>query len=88
MGDVAITYRIMPISTDVNLTELADKVEDVSNKIAKLQGLQEKPIAFGLSALLIRVIIPDKEGGPEEIEGALSKIDGVQTVEVIDMTLL
>jgi elongation factor 1-beta len=88
MGDVAITYRIMPVSTDVNLTELANKVEEISNKIAKLQGMQEKPIAFGLSAILIRVIMPDKEGEPQKIEGALSEIEGVQTVEVLDMTLL
>ena len=88
MGEVAITYRIMPNSTDVNLSELADNVENVSKKIAKIQGMQEKPIAFGLSALLIRVIIEDKEGGPDQIESALSNIDGVQSVEVMDMTRL
>lgn len=88
MGEVAITYRIMPNSTDVNLSELADKVENVSKDIAKIQGMQEKPIAFGLSALLIRVIIEDKEGGPDRIESALTSIDGVQTVEVMDMTRL
>ena len=88
MGEVAITYRIMPNSTDVNLSELADKVESVSKDIAKIQGMQEKPIAFGLSALLIRVIIEDKEGGPDQIESALTGIDGVQTVEVMDMTRL
>ncbi len=88
MGEVAITYRIMPNSTEVNLSELADKVENVSKENAKLQGMQEKPIAFGLSALLIRVIIEDKEGGPDQIESALSNIDGVQSVEVMDMTRL
>jgi elongation factor 1-beta len=88
MGEVAITYRIMPTGTDVNLSELADKVENVSKEIAKLQGMQKKPIAFGLSALLIRVIIEDKEGGPDQIESALTNIDGVQTVEVMDMTRL
>lgn len=88
MGEVAITYRIMPNSTEVNLSELADKVESVSKENAKLQGMQEKPIAFGLSALLIRVIIEDKEGGPDQIESALSNIDGVQSVEVMDMTRL
>jgi elongation factor 1-beta len=88
VGEVAITYRIMPESADVNLTELSDKVAETSRSVAKLQGMQEKPIAFGLSAILIRVIIEDKEGGPDEIETALTKIEGVQTVEVMDMTRL
>ncbi|MEE9151904.1 MAG: elongation factor 1-beta [Thermoplasmata archaeon] len=88
MGEVAITYRIMPESTDIDLRELEEKVKDASKDIAKIQGMQEKPIAFGLTALLIRVIIEDKEGGPNEIENALSGIPGVQSVEVMDMTRL
>lgn len=88
MGEVAITYRIMPESTDIDIRELGDKVRNASKDIAKVQGMQEKPIAFGLTALLIRVIIEDKEGGPEEIENALSGISGVQSVEVMDMTRL
>lgn len=88
MGEVAITYRIMPESPEVDLTELADNIEKISKGIAKLQGMQEKPIAFGLSAILIRVILEDKEGGSEEIEKALSGISGVQSVEVMDMTRL
>lgn len=88
MGEVAITYRIMPDSADVDLSELQDKVAETSRSVAKLQGMQEKPIAFGVSAILIRVILEDKEGGPDEIEKALADIQGVQSVEVMDMTLL
>lgn len=88
MGEVAITYRIMPESADINLSELQDKVAETSRSFAKLQGMQEKPIAFGLSAILIRVLLEDKEGGPDAIEKALADIEGVQTVEVMDMTLL
>lgn len=88
MGEVAITYRIMPESTDLDIKELGDRVMEAAKKIAKVQGMQDKPIAFGLTAILIRVIIEDKEGGPDEIEGALSGITGVQSVEAIDMTRL
>ncbi len=88
MGEVAITYRIMPDSADVNLSELQDKVAETSRSVAKLQGMQEKPIAFGVSAILIRVILEDKEGGPDEIEKALADIQGVQSVEVMDMSRL
>jgi elongation factor 1-beta len=88
MGEVAITYRIMPVNAEVNLTELSEQVAKTSRSVAKLQGMQEKPIAFGISAILIRVVIEDKEGGPDEIETALSSIEGVQSVEVMDLTRL
>jgi elongation factor 1-beta len=88
MGEVAITYRIMPKSPEIDLSELQEKVAETSRSLAKLQGMQEKPIAFGISAILIRVLLDDKEGGPDEIEKALGEIEGVQTVEVMDMTLI
>ncbi len=88
MGEVGITYRILPESPDINLNELAKKIRETAEEKAKLQGMQEKPIAFGLNAILIRVIIEDKEGGPDEIEYALKNISGVQSVEVMDMSRL
>ncbi len=88
MGEVAIIYRIMPEGTDIDIGELGQKVRDVAKDIAKLQGMQEKPVAFGITAILIRVIIEDKEGGPEEIEKALSSVTGVQSVEALEMSRL
>jgi elongation factor 1-beta len=88
MGEVAITYRIMPDDADVNINELSEKIADISRKLAKIQGMQQKPIAFGITAILIRVVIEDKEGGPDEIESALTSIDGVQGIETMDMTRL
>ena len=85
MGQVAIIYRIMPERTDIDLKDLGDRVKDAAKDIAKIQGMQEKPVAFGVTALLVRVIIEDKEGGPEEIEQALSGLSGVQSVEAIEM---
>jgi elongation factor 1-beta len=88
MGEVAIIYRIMPVDKDVDLKGIIDKIREASKGIAKLQGMQEKPVAFGINALLIRIVIEDKEGGPEEIEKALSGITGVQSVEAMEMTRL
>lgn len=88
MGEVAIIYRIMPENREVDLRGLTEKIREASKGIAKLQGMQEKPVAFGINALLIRVIIEDKEGGPDEIEKALSGISGVQSVEAMEMTRL
>jgi elongation factor 1-beta len=88
MGEVAIVYRIMPDGTDIDIPELASRVSEAARAVAKVQGMQEKPVAFGVTAILIRVIIEDKEGGPDEIEETLSGVEGVQSIEVLDMTRL
>jgi elongation factor 1-beta len=45
-----------------------------------------QPIAFGLKALLITVIVEDKEGGTEAVEASLSAIDEVESVQVVAVT--
>ncbi len=88
MGQVAITYRIMPESPEIDLVELTTKIKDVARDKAKLEGMAEKPVAFGINAILVRIVVEDKEGGSEEIETALSSIEGVQSVEAMEMTRL
>ncbi|UCF08965.1 MAG: elongation factor 1-beta [Thermoplasmata archaeon] len=88
MGEVAIIYRIMPEGTDIDLKDLSERVREAAKDVAKVQGMQEKPVAFGVTALLIRVIIEDREGGPEEIEQTLSSVPGVQSLEALEMSRL
>ena len=88
LGQVAITYRIMPESPEVDLVDLVAKIKDAAREIAKLEGMAEKPVAFGINAILVRIVVEDKEGGSEEIETALSGIEGVQSVEAMEMSRL
>ncbi|MFH1229471.1 MAG: elongation factor 1-beta [Candidatus Aenigmatarchaeota archaeon] len=82
MGMVAAEFKIMPESTDVDLENL--KVE--ISKVMKLQDSKIEPIAFGLNALNILIVVPDKE--MEDVEGKLRKIKGVSEVEAGSATLL
>jgi len=91
MGEVAIRYRVMPESMDVNLNELKEVLEDelTKNTInAKIQGIEEKEIAFGLKALHVSIVMPDAAGCADEIEKIISQIKGVQSIETIEMSLL
>jgi len=53
-----------------------------------LRASETKPVAFGLKALHILIVIDDKKGGAEQIEDAISKVPGVQSVEIVEMGLL
>jgi elongation factor 1-beta len=88
MGQRAVVYSIMPESPQVDLGRLKDDVKKILPKGIELRGTAEKPVAFGLTALHIMIVLDDKTGGTEEFEQALSKIQGIQTVDTVEDTLI
>jgi elongation factor 1-beta len=89
VGDVAIRMKVMPESTDIDLTKLKESIKTAVPSYARLHAVEEKPIAFGLKALIVVTIMNDKGGhSPEETEEAFSKIPGVESVEVEEVGLL
>lgn len=81
MGEVIVTIRLMPKSTDVDLKQLE---AEVRSRI-RVHAIEREPIAFGLEALRVISIIPDSAGGTDPLEEALTKIAGVASVQVIDV---
>jgi elongation factor 1-beta len=89
MGEAAVKMKIMPESTDVDLGKLKDAIKAAIPAFSRLHAIEEKPIAFGLRALIVVTIMDDKGGhSPDEIEAALSKISGVESVDVEEVGLL
>ena len=88
MGEVGIIYKIMPNDTDVDLNDLKSRISDCVQSPAKVNQIDEKPIAFGLKALEVQIVMDDKSGGAEELEQSLTDLEGVQSVEVIHIGLL
>ncbi len=89
MGMVAVTFRLMPENPGVNLDKIKKEVGRIisSHDNVELKNVAIKPIGFGLSALEILLVMPDA-GGTDKIEEELSGIDGVESVEAGDITLL
>jgi elongation factor 1-beta len=85
MGDVAAKIKIMPESVDTDLAELKEKLKSVIPEGADLHGdIVEEPIAFGLKALIVTLIVNDEEGGSEVAEEAFAKVSGVENVQVLE----
>lgn len=86
MGDVAAKIKIMPESIETDLAELKVKLKAAIPAGAELNGdIVEEPIAFGLKALIVTLIVNDQEGGTEAVEEAFSKIPGAENVQVVDV---
>jgi len=88
MGQVGLQYRVLPESIDTDLVKLDESIKNVLPQGTELKLSETKPIAFGLKALHLLVVMDDKKGGVDLLEQAIAGVAGVQSVEVVQMGLL
>lgn len=87
MGEVIALIRAMPgeVLTDEELQKIIDEIKQVIKEPVKLGKVEVKDVAFGLRGLNITVSVPDEAGGLDSVVELLSKIDNVNSVEVVDV---
>lgn len=88
MAQAIITVKIMPESPDVDLTTIQQEAEAKINAFVGEEGekrAEEEPIAFGLKALKITFVMDESKGSTESLEHEIESLDGVQSVEVVDV---
>lgn len=85
MGDVAATIKIMPVDVDTDLAALKERLIAVLPEGATFGTSKEEPIAFGLKALMMVVMVGDLEGGTEQVEEAFAAVEGVESVMVTEV---
>ena len=82
MGKVAVSLKIMPESPETDLEKVK---EEIASKI-EVRDAKMEPLAFGLNALKILVVVPDSS--MEGLESDLKGIKGISEIEVESSTLL
>ena len=88
MGEVVATIKLMPESPEMDLAKVKSEIKSSIPENTELHSIEEEPIAFGLVAINLMVIVDDAEGGTEQIEENLSKINEIASVEVVDVRRL
>lgn len=85
MATAGIQFKIMPESVETPLEELKNKIKEAVETFESgvFNEAKEEPIAFGLKALIITIALSEDEES-ESVEKALSEIEGVSSVELID----
>ena len=86
MGNVIVTFKIMPKSVDVDIESIMEKIKKIEG--AKLNSIEKKPVAFGLFSVNASFIVKDAAGVVDELEEKIKKIEGVQSIEVVDLSLI
>jgi len=80
MSKVLLTLKVMPEDVNVDIKNLKSEI------LSKIEAnIREVPIAFGLIALHVSLLIEDKEGEVEKVERILRGIKGVGEIEVIEV---
>ncbi len=86
MSKVVVTIKIMPEDPSTNLHDVEKDAKDLIKRFGLEVGKVEiEPIAFGLNALKLIFVMDESKGGTEDLEDQLRNIDGVNSVETIDV---
>jgi elongation factor 1-beta len=88
MGQVNITFEIMPEGLEIDLEDLKSRVQDKIGDISSIEQTEIKPIAFGLKALVMNILVDDQEGIMDRLEEMIGGVEGVQNAKVVTMTLI
>ena len=88
MGKIVIAYKIFPSEAGIDLELLKEKIKKQLADIASIQQFAEEPIAFGLCALKVNMVIPEKEGILDKTEKLMTDIEEVGQIQTLGMTRL
>ncbi|MBS7639229.1 MAG: elongation factor 1-beta [Candidatus Bathyarchaeia archaeon] len=84
MARVVVSLKIFPADVDVNLETLKEKIRGSLPGYASIYEFEEEPIAFGLVALIVHIVLPENQaGGLDEIERIIRNIGDVSDIQTI-----
>jgi elongation factor 1-beta len=82
MARVVMTLRVMPEDVEIDLDNLLERIKIAIPEGTDLGATETQPVAFGLKALRMNLSRDESMGGTDDIEAAISAVEGVSQVEV------
>jgi len=84
LGRVLLEVVLYPESADV-LDSVRSSLQSKLAEVAEIVDVSERPIAFGLSAIAVRLIV-DESLGTEPVERVLGEISGLSSFNIERVT--
>ena len=82
MARVVMTMKIMPDGVEIDLDNLLEKIKSNVPEGTDVGAVEIQPVAFGLKAIRMNFVRDESLGGTDDIEAAISALEGVAQVEV------
>jgi elongation factor 1-beta len=82
MARVVMTIKIMPDGIETDLDDLLNRIKSAIPQGTDVGAVETQPVAFGLKAIRMNLAREEAMGGTDDIEEAISAIEGVSQVEV------
>ncbi|MEM3736982.1 MAG: elongation factor 1-beta [Candidatus Bathyarchaeia archaeon] len=84
MGLIVSSFKVFPSGPEIDLNLLREGIKRAMPEGVTVQRFGEEPIAFGLVALHVDIVMPeDSAGMMEKIEEILRSIDGVSQIDTL-----
>ncbi len=83
--NVAATIKVMPEGPETDLEALKANLKASMPAGSEINKITEEPIGFGIKAIMVIALVNDDEGGTDPIEEAFSKVEGVESIMVVDV---
>jgi translation elongation factor aEF-1 beta len=82
MARVVASIKIYPQDVIISVDEIKKGITAALPRDVQVHQFIEEPIAYGLVALIVHIILPEAEGQIEKVEHALQAVEGVGQIEV------
>ena len=86
MARLSLRAKILPTGIEIDLDEVAKKIQGVLKEGIVLTKYTKEPLAFGLYFLNAEFTLDDKEGQMDSLENAIRSIEGVGEFEVLGLS--
>jgi elongation factor 1-beta len=83
MGQVIIGFKIYPKSIETDLEKLRDDIGKALPNGTRISKSSIEPIAFGLSALIVDIVMPEEEAISDKIEEIVGSNGDIENFEVV-----
>jgi elongation factor 1-beta len=84
LAKVMVSLKIFPSDIVADMSGLKQTITKSLEGKATIYKFDEEPVAFGLVALIVHILMPEEASGiMDEIEERLKSIDGISEVEVL-----
>ncbi len=86
MGSYVVRVKLLPQDTTTEHQKIVDSAASVLPAGAQIRSHRIEPIAFGLSAIIVDIVVPEEEGAIDKVEQALSSAPLVGQTEFMGVS--